>query len=101
MISDGLSGKSAPTFRNGMDAHLAKEDAIMRNKQKKKWEMRQQARLRKWAGDFCLLAAAPTDALQHYTMALSLMKQNGKPVIYGMHPRMKATAATVMSTIGP
>eukprot|EP00945_MAST-04E_sp_MAST-4E-sp1_P006702 g6702.t1 len=101
MVEDGLNGKSSPTLRNGMDAQLAKEDAIMRNKQKKKWELRHQARLRKWAGDFCLLAAAPTDALQHYTMALSMMKQNGKPVdhLWYASAHEGHAAATVMATI--
>ena len=46
------------------------------NKQKKKWDMRYAARLRKWCADYCLVAGVSIDALQNYTMALSLMKQN-------------------------
>ena len=79
-VKSALSGKNLPALRYGLDPNLAKEDAIMRNKQKKKWDMRYAARLRKWCADYCLVAGASIDALQNYTMALSLMKQNGKPI---------------------
>jgi len=80
IVKNALSGKHMPSLRYGLDPSLAKEDAIMRNKQKKKWDIRYAARLRKWCADYCLVAGSPLDALEHYTMALTLMKQNGKPI---------------------
>ena len=41
--------------------------------------MRYAGRLRKWCGDYCLVAGSPIDALQHYNTALNFMKQSGKP----------------------
>ena len=101
IVRNALNNQSPPTLSNGMDASLAQEDAVMRNKQQKKWELRYNARLRKWAGDFCLLAAAPTDALQHYTMALSMMKQNGKPTDHLWYAAAYEghAAATIMATM--
>ena len=78
-VKNALSGKHLPRLRYSLDPNLAKEDAIMRNKQKKKWDMRYAGRLRKWCGDYCLVAGSPIDALQHYNTALNFMKQSGKP----------------------
>ena len=79
LVKNALSGKHLPQLRYSLDPNLAKEDAIMRNKQKKKWDMRYAGRLRKWCGDYCLVAGSPIDALQHYNTALNFMKQSGKP----------------------
>jgi hypothetical protein len=42
---------------------------------RKKLKQRLPGRVRKWVGDYCLLACAPGDAMGHYAAALELTKQ--------------------------
>ena len=69
-VERGLVGKLQPPPRLQTTAD-AKANARLSQQKRAR---RQAARLRKWAGDYCLLAAAPQDAALHYRNAIDAMK---------------------------
>jgi hypothetical protein len=50
---------------------------------KKKLKQRLPGRVRKWVGDYCLLACAPGDAMGHYIAAIELTKQYSDHIWHG------------------